>query len=464
MKKVLSTLTLTALMLWSSMAFASIWEGGDAEKGAGLFNANCAACHRIDNEVLAAPGLGGMKERWAKVPEERLILWIQNPQAAHATGESYIKGLVERYVPTYGWMQAQAVSEAEIVDILAYVQAGPVDDPKGPEDNGCTTIDQDVENESNTTTLVWFLILLVVFLLVAMAATGVGRSLNNALRVEDGKEPEAPQTYLQSVKSWAWNNIAFVSILSLVVVGYLVTIGYQALMGVGVYEGYQPDQPIKFSHSVHVCENEVDCQYCHSTLKKSKHASIPSTNVCMNCHKGIKKGPRYGEEEIGKIYAAIGFDAATGTYIDGEGNNGYKSPQDSYKGDPIKWVKVHNLPDHVYFNHQQHVAVGGLICQNCHGDVERYTVGRIAPVDEVAALKEKYPEIIQLSKPTLTMGWCIECHNKAEIDLASTDYYEEIHNRMKDDLRGNMEYREIMEDGEVTVKELGGWECAKCHY
>ncbi|MGB0424026.1 MAG: cytochrome c3 family protein, partial [Flavobacteriales bacterium] len=179
---------------------------------------------------------------------------------------------------------------------------------------------------------------------------------------------------------------------------------------------------------------------------------------------GVKKGSRYGTDEIGKIYSAIGFDPTTGTYIDGNGDSGFKTAQESYDGDPLKWVKVHNLPDHVYFNHSQHVEVGGLICQNCHGDVAKYTVGRIAPVEEVAALKNDFPEIIQLSKPTLTMGWCIECHNKAEIDLASSDYYEEIHNRLKDDVRGNEELRKYLDDGEVTVKELGGWECAKCHY
>lgn len=464
MKKTLLSLALSSLVLLSFTGRAGIWDEGDPAKGENLFNGNCASCHYITEEVLAAPGLAGIKERWAEVPEELVVQWIQNPQAAHATGNPYIKGLVERYMPTYGWMPGQAVSAAEIKDILAYVQAAPPPTSVVAAGNECSTIDDDVDNTSSTGTLVWFLILLVLFVIIALAAGGVGRTLNNAMRIEQGKDPEVSQSYLQTVKAWASRNTGFVSILGLFVVAYLATIGYQALMGVGVYEGYQPEQPIKFSHAVHVCENEVDCQYCHSTAAKSKHASIPSSNVCMNCHKGIKKGPKYGEEEIGKIYAAIGFDATTGTYIDGEGNNGYKSPQESFDGDPVKWVKVHNLPDHVYFNHAQHVGVAGLICQNCHGDVAKYTVGRIAPVEEVAALKDDYPEIIALSKPTLTMGWCIECHNKAEIDLASSDYYEEIHDRLKDDVRGNEELRKYIEDGEVTVKELGGWECAKCHY
>jgi hypothetical protein len=184
----------------------------------------------------------------------------------------------------------------------------------------------------------------------------------------------------------------------------------------------------------------------------------------MNCHKAVKKGRRYGETEIAKIYDAIGFDPTSGTYVDGEGQIGYTSPQESFDGEPIRWNKVHNLPDHVFFSHQQHVVVGGLQCQNCHGDVETYTVGRVAKVDDINQLVDKYPGLIELSKPTLTMGWCIECHNKAEIDLASSGYYEDIHHRLKDNLRGNEELRKYMEDDKITVKELGGWECAKCHY
>jgi hypothetical protein len=261
-----------------------------------------------------------------------------------------------------------------------------------------------------------------------------------------------------------WSNRVFVGLLTVFVVAYGVVIGYQALMGVGVVDGYKPSQPVKFIHSVHVCENEIDCQYCHHSADKSKHAGIPSANVCMNCHKAVKKGRRYGETEIAKIYEAIGFDPETGSYIDGAGESGHYSPQESFDGEPIKWNKVHNLPDHVFFSHQQHVEVGGLQCQNCHGDVETYTVGRVAHVEDINILRDKFPGIIELSKPTLTMGWCIECHNKAEVGLASNGYYEEMHERLLDDERGNEELRKWMEDDKITVKELGGWECSKCHY
>ena len=456
-------LTFAALMGVQPLFAQSIWEGGDVENGQALFNANCASCHKVNNEVLAAPGLGGIKDRWG-ASEETLIQWIQNPQAANETGDKYVRSLVERYVGTYGWMTAQAVNADEIRDVMAYVQNPPDMVASATTDSGCINIDeQPLEQASDSSTL-WFVTLLVLFLIIALSASGINRSLTNAIRERSGQEELEDLGYLQRMRAWAWNNLVFVSLIGVFLVAFGVVQGYQALMGIGVYEGYLPEQPVKFIHSVHVCENEVDCKYCHHSAYESKHAGIPSTNVCMNCHKAVKKGQRYGEVEIGKIYAAIGFDPESGTYLDGEGKNGYQAPQASFGGEPIKWNKVHNLPDHVFFSHQQHVVVGGLECQNCHGDVETWSAGRIASVEHINSLKDKYPGLIELSKPTLTMGWCIECHNKASVDLASSGYYEEMHDRMKDDVRGNEELRRILEDDKITVKELGGWECSKCHY
>ena len=456
----LASIVVMASLALPTALHAGIWDEGDIENGQALFNANCASCHLVSNEVLAAPGLAGIAERWGS-SEEILVQWIQNPQAAAATGDSYVKSLVDRYVGTYGWMTAQAVSADDVKDIMAYVQNPP--DVVATADSGsdCPTIYDAIEEDQGANGTIWFLILLTLFLIIALSAATVRKSLEHAANraVEHADAP-----YSVRLRAWAWDNRTFVGVLSLFVVAYLVVIGYQTLMGVGVYQGYTPDQPVKFIHSVHVCENEVDCKYCHHSAYESKHAGIPSTNVCMNCHKAVKKGRRYGETEIAKIYDAIGFDSESGTYVDGEGTTGFISPQDSYEGEPIRWNKVHNLPDHVFFSHQQHVVVGGLQCQNCHGDVETYTVGRVAEVDDINLLVDKYPGLIQLSKPTLTMGWCIECHNKAEIDLASSGYYEEIHHRLKDHLRGNEELRKYLEDDKITVKELGGWECAKCHY
>ncbi|WP_306641744.1 c-type cytochrome [Sanyastnella coralliicola] len=454
-RKAIQGLVLLLAVTLTTSAFAGIFDEGDAANGEAVFNANCAACHSITNEVVAAPGLGGISERWG-ASDELLVKWIQNPQGAAESGDPYIANLVETYVGVYGWMSAQAVSEAEIKDIMAYIKAGPAE---GPADGGdvaaCPTYDELQANDDNDSAAIWFLILLVLFVIIAISSTNIQRSVKNAHRESEGLEPLPNVSYGEAIRAWAWKNIVFVSIIGLFVTAYVVTVAYQEAMDVGVYEAYEPEQPIKFYHSIHVCENEVDCQYCHSSASKSKHAGIPSTNVCMNCHKGIKKGSRWGEKEIDKIYAAIGFDRTSGQYIE------------DYEQQPIMWNKVHNLPDHVFFSHQQHVTVGNLECQNCHGDVATFKGGRIAPVEEVAAYADANPGagIIKLTKPTLTMGWCIECHNKAKVNVVTSDngYYQEVHDRLKEG-RGYEEMLRYMEDEKITVKDLGGWECSKCHY
>ncbi len=452
--RILVTLTLVMSMTVSS--FASIHEGGDAAKGEQLFKANCASCHKITNEVLAAPGLQGIDQRWAG-KDALLVKWIQNPQAAAASGDAYVKGLVATYVPQFGWMAGQAVSEAEIKDILAYVKAGPVGGgaPVAPT-NECKTLEElkaDAEKNEESDGFIWFIIVGVILAIIAVSAANISKSLKNAINEREGL-PALPEVgYGKSIRGWMWKNRTFVSIVGLFLVCYFAVVGYSTLMDIGVYEGYTPTQPVWFSHSIHVCQNEVDCNYCHSSAAKSKHAGIPSVNVCMNCHKGINKGAITGEKEINKIYAAIGFDPTTKTY------------KTDYKEEPIQWNKVHNLPDHVYFNHSQHVTVGNIDCKQCHGPVEKYTVGHQATIDEINAQDPaEVPGLIKLTKPTLTMGWCIECHNKAQIDLTSTEYYEEMHNRFKATGLGQRTIRDIMEDGEVTVREMGGWECGKCHY
>ena len=196
---------------------------------------------------------------------------------------------------------------------------------------------------------------------------------------------------------------------------------FDMLLGIGVTTNYQPEQPIAFSHKLHAGINGVDCNYCHSSARHSKHSGIPSANVCMNCHTYINQGPS-GTKEIQKIYDAVGFDPETRTYIEG------------YDKKPIKWVRIHNLPDHAYFNHSQHVVAGGLECQECHG-----------PVEEMDVLYQ-YSE--------LTMGWCVECHRETEVKMEGNNYYTHLHEQLK----------EKYKDEKITVDKIGGLECAKCHY
>jgi hypothetical protein len=203
----------------------------------------------------------------------------------------------------------------------------------------------------------------------------------------------------------------------------LSSIGWDALKEIGIYEGYHPTQPIAFSHKIHAGDNDIDCQYCHSTVNKSKTAGIPTVNVCMNCHKGISEGPsgEKGTAEIAKIYEASGWDFEKGEYANEE--------------KPIEWVKVHNLPDFVFFSHQQHVNVGQQECETCHGDVKSMTT------------------VHQHSQ--LTMKWCVDCHLETEVPGMKTNpYYEKLHKALA------AKYK----DQPITVAKMGGIECAKCHY
>ena len=471
--KGLALLSIVNLSLFSASYAANIHEGGDPVKGAELFNANCASCHKITDEILAAPGLKGISDRWAG-KDEMIVKWIQNPQAAAASGDAYVKGLVDKYVGTYGWMAAQAVSKEEINHILTYVKSGggAAGGAKKDEGPNCITVEdmakmKALEEEANGGGgVIWIIIIGLILAIVGVSAANISRSLKAANTEGDTSEEEEHKGYWSSMKAWMWKNKGFVGIVGVFLVCYFVVVGYGTLMDIAVYEGYNPEQPIWFSHASHVCKNEIDCQYCHSSAGKSKHASIPSVNVCMNCHKGINKGPITGSKEIAKIYAAIGFDTISKQYIA------------NYDQKPIVWNKVHNLPDHVYFNHSQHVTVGKIDCKQCHGPVQTYTTGRQATTAEIN-LQEDVEGLVKLTKPTLTMGWCIECHKEKKIDLTSSGYYEEMHERFKSTEAGKRTLRALLQDNidgmklgekldtlrpEISVKGMGGWECGKCHY
>ena len=202
---------------------------GDIEKGQALFKGKCASCHKVTNEPLTGPGLLGIADRWGST-DEMLVKWIQNPQAAAKTGDPYIAGVVETWLPRSGWMSAQDVSEEDVRNIMAYVQ-NPPDAPAGAADSGCVNVDFLPEEDTGDST-VWFVILLVLFLLIAMSASGVNRSLMNGLRKQEGDDPLEDISYLARLRNWAWKNRVFVSILGVFAVAFGVVKGYQALMGI----------------------------------------------------------------------------------------------------------------------------------------------------------------------------------------------------------------------------------------
>lgn len=382
----------------------------DGEK---LFKSKCATCHKANEKKLIGPGLKGATER---LEMEWLIPWVQNSAALIKSGDSYANQIYEEYNKV-AMTAFPELKDEDVVAIFAYVDevnAAPVAGVAG----GPEVVQEPQEPANNS----WIYILaLIVFGILLYILTRVKGGMEYALREKEGVAHPAPQTVSESIGSWINDNskVVILVVIALLVMGSVD--GWNRLAGIGVYQGYQPEQPIKFSHKLHAGINKIDCQYCHSGAEKSKHANIPSANVCMNCHVAINEGPQYGEEEIAKIYTALDYDPDTKEYGD--------NPQ------PIKWVRVHNLPDLAYFNHAQHVNVGQIECQECHGKIEEMEV------------------VSQHSD--LTMGWCIDCHRTTNVKMEGNAYYDELHAYLVE---------KHGEEAQITVDKIGGLECAKCHY
>jgi cytochrome c551/c552 len=442
MSKMLNIKTVKPLIL---MAFFLVFLGNKtyAADGEAVFKANCAACHKI-NKDFVGPALQGTQERWAENSSlENLYKWVKNSQGLIDEGDAYAKKLYGKWGSI---MPPQAVTAEEIDAVFEYIENPPV--------GQITPIEPKVElaPQESSSWLWWViggLLLVVIF-----AVGGVKRELQNVSLEQDGEEKRPSLGIMASVRAYLWKNFNYSLFFGFVVAISLLVLGFKDLSKIGVFENYKPEQPIAYSHELHAGQLEIECVYCHSSAEKSKHSSIPSVNVCMNCHKAVSEGATSGTEEIAKIYDAAGFDPATLSY--------------SGEIKPVKWVKVHNLPDHVYFNHSQHVVVGDLDCKQCHGDMTKETVARVmttADLNNVGVNDDDVDENeIKFTRPTLTMGWCIECHGKKEIDIQSesaSGYYKEIHNRLLNDKKT---YQKYLEDDKITVAELGGWECAKCHY
>jgi mono/diheme cytochrome c family protein len=426
--------SLALVLFLSTTAASSQPDQALYDQGQKLFKGNCASCHKPDAK-MTGPALKGAKAKWEGKGD--IYEWVRNSQAYLKTGNAMATAIWEEYKPNI--MTPMALSNEEIDAILYYTDnyAPPVKDgPKPPVAPG-EPVDVPIWP--------WLLVLGLLFVVVAFSLSGVKKSLANAVQEVEGKEPIPDRTLGQSIRDWAWNNKGLATVIGLVLVVWVVLGLWDFAFNVGVYGGdavahYRPEQPIAFNHTLHAGKADqgnlaINCQYCHSFVEKSKHAGIPSTNVCMNCHKAVAQGrSEAGTAEIQKIYAAVGWDADKQAYTGQE--------------EPVRWVKVHNLPDHVYFPHNVHVGVAKLECQECHG-----------PIDEKMTVAEQWAP--------LTMGWCIQCHDQKEVKLAGTDngYYQEVHRRLVENEKlGHRELKKYLEDDKITVKELGGWECAKCHY
>ena len=455
----------TILFMWMTLTLSA---AVSADAGKELFKNNCAACHSKDMRSAATgPALGGSQARWAD--DVALYKWIRNSQAMIQSGHPRSVELWNQYKPTV--MTAfPKLTDDEIGSLLAYVN-GVYDGTYGKKDVAAGA-GAAVKTEEKSQ-LPLYLIIAAVLAVLALLLTKIISNLNQIAAAKDGEYVEA-KTISQILTS---KGVVTFLIFAAIILGAYTTVNKATELG--RQEGYAPDQPIKFSHATHAGVNKIDCQYCHDSARRSKHSSIPGTNTCMNCHAAIKNGSAYGTAEITKIYASIGYDPATNKYIenyesktedeikaiytkwigdeykrvkekadlDSEGerivSTQWADIKKSLTNDrkkqiqgPIEWVKIHNLPDHVYFNHAQHVTVGKLECQTCHGKVEGMEV-----------LKQMSP---------LSMGWCINCHRQTEVKFKDNAYYANY-----------TRYHEELASGKrdkVTVADIGGLECAKCHY
>lgn len=398
-------------LLFSLLTTASFAQefAGDAKNGKTLFNANCASCHKLDKKAIG-PALGDVTERRSV---EWLNKWIINNAELRASGDADAVAIFEEFngsvMPAF-----PGLSEADVMDILTYTVEGGK--PKDGETAGLSVAPADAPEVDNTIPLlvVGGILAFLIFLLV---------TVKNTLKKVQGETTSTLAEDANVLTRTALKNPKIVTLLTILIAIVFFQQVYVALSAVGVSEAYQPEQPIKFSHEIHAGQNQIDCNYCHYGARKGKHSNIPAAGVCMNCHAQIQEGPTTGTEEIAKIYAAVGWDPETFQYIEG------------YEQKPIKWVRIHNLPDLAYFNHSQHVTAGQIACQECHG-----------PVQEMEEVYQFAP---------LTMGWCVNCHRETQVQVNSNEYYTEMHEKLKEKYGA---------DAKITVEMIGGLECGKCHY
>ncbi len=466
------------LISFTFLSFSLFGQEANLVEGKALFKANCATCHNKNmKDKLTGPALGGAEERW-EGREALLYEWIRNSQAVIDQGDAYAVALYKEYNNSV--MTAfPSLTDAQITNMLAYIK-GVADGTIGRSTNDTSVAVVGGQPKESNNFLYFTLFLILAILAVVLAR--IVSNLRHMAEVTEGGAV-APRASLMDIITS--KGVVGFAVFALVVLG-----GYTSVnnaIDLGRQQGYAPEQPIKFSHATHAGLQQIDCQYCHDGARRSKHSVIPAANTCMNCHKAVKFGSTYGTAEIAKIYASVGFNPGDDTYLDEktrtdnaelekiykpwieEQFKDKKGEEARYQGNakrlataakeaaetqwddivsslthdtkeqvygPIEWVRIHNLPDHAYFNHAQHVTVGQVECQTCHGPVEKM-------------------EVVAQHSP-LSMGWCVNCHRQTDVQFAGNKYYETFevyHEQIKNGERDN-----------VTVEDIGGLECQKCHY
>lgn len=369
--------------------------------GEKLFKANCTVCHAVNDKVIG-PALRDIHKRrnldWIKA-------FVKNSQKVIQSGDEYAVNLYNEYNKTE--MTAFDFEDAEIASIVGYLKAESAKEIVVAAEETTTTGGGEAASEEpsqfvNTVMIVLLVVLVLILAVLGMIITMLKRYLSQKDDLSEEDREIADQTF--DVGALVKSN-AFLGLMAFIFTAILMKSAIDGIFTIGVQQGYQPDQPIAFSHKIHAGDYKIDCNYCHTGVRKSKNANIPSPNICMNCHSSIKTE----SPEIQKIYAAI------------ENN------------EPIEWVRIHNLPDLAYFNHSQHVQVGGVECQTCHG-----------PIEEMEKVSQYAP---------LTMGWCINCHRETDVNTKGNDYYNKLVAKHAEHSKESMK-----------VEDIGGLECSKCHY
>lgn len=418
----ISHISFVVLLVFSSSLFS---QEGDVAKGKSLFNTNCAACHQLDRK-MTGPALRNVETRLSEeqgLDREWLYSWIRNSSGLIKSGDAYANKVYNEYNKT-AMTAFPTLSDEDLNNILAYTAAVPEKKEAAvvAVASGAGAGNDDSSNQILLAALaVLFALLAVALVIVRQTLTKFAQEKGVELPV---KEPRTPiwKAFIQN------QFLVIVAVIFLLLSSAYFVYGY--LSQVGVDQGYMPVQPIHYSHRIHAGDNGIDCKYCHSSARVSKHSGIPSLNICMNCHKSIYEvaestaTEEYSKEfydgEIKKLYAAVGWDENEQKYTG--------------KTKPVKWVRIHNLPDFAYFNHSQHVSVAGVECQTCHG-----------PVEEMEVMYQHAP---------LTMGWCINCHRETNVKVEDNAYYTKIHEQLS---------KKYGVD-KLTAAQMGGLECGKCHY
>jgi len=371
--------------------------------GAGLFEEYaCNTCHNVVGKKVG-PALAGVYDRREL---EWIYSWVKNSTLLIESGDAQAVGLYNEYNKLQ--MAAYDLSNDQILSIMAYVRnveenpvVAAVDSAAGS-DGAVTQVDGVPAQYLNIMVGVLVFVLVVIMIVLGLIISVLRKIAQDKGDLSDDDEAVINEKF--SLSSFLRSPVV-IGIITFLVIALAGKNVIDGLYTIGVQQGYAPEQPIAFSHKLHAGQYEIACQYCHTGVEIGKSANIPSVNICMNCHNFLKTD----SPEIQKLYAA----------------------QES--GQPIEWVRIHNLPDLAYFNHSQHVQVGEIECQTCHGEIQEM-------------------EVVAQHAP-LTMGWCIDCHRNTDINSKGNGYYDKI-----------VELHNKSSKTPLKVADIGGLECAKCHY